>query len=165
MASRVYLKPPEASDVAGPLEADGLQPLLQAGFDGAQPAAAPADDGHLLCHAAPHHRVSAWRQRRTAGLSSQGCNCAGLWPWCTKEVPSKRGSPSKVCPGLQSHCCPPPGLDLTSAGFCTTVRLPLNGLRSAREPQNLPAHAKSRRYRCLGVLCPAVGADGSLPGA
>lgn len=87
MASRLYLKPPEASDVAGPLEADGLQPLLQAGFDGAQPAAAPADDGHLLCHAALHHRVSAWGQRRTAGLSDQGCNCAKLLPGCTREVP------------------------------------------------------------------------------
>lgn len=46
-----------------------------------------------------------------------------------KEVPSKRGSPSNVCLGLQSHCCPPPGVDLASAGFCTTVVLPVDALR------------------------------------
>lgn len=37
-----------------------------------------------------------------------------------KEVPSKRGSPSKVCLGLQSHCSPHQVLRWPVLGFALT---------------------------------------------
>lgn len=57
--------------------------------------------------------------------------------------PKQERQPLKSLSGLQSHCCPPPGLDLISAGFCTSVVYcgPLDALR--RDPTECQGTSKS----------------------
>lgn len=77
--TQTHLKSPEPSNVAASLEADGLQPLVQAAFNGAQSTNASSNNCNpLLCHA-------VWPQRALPATWEKGI----LRPypcWCSSEL-------------------------------------------------------------------------------
>lgn len=70
--TQTHLKSPEPSNVAASLEADGLQPLVQAAFNGAQSTNASSNNCNpLLCHAVwPQSALPATWERGILGSPS-----------------------------------------------------------------------------------------------